>query len=75
MNNIFSSDPSCEQKELNLATFNIIPMTNILGLLEWVDKTSVLKDILNKEYQEKKGPKEDIWQENEALRMRKEWIK
>ncbi|KAL4502183.1 hypothetical protein ABPG72_000418 [Tetrahymena utriculariae] len=75
MNNIFEYDPQCQSKELSLSTFNIIPMTNILGLLEWVDKTSVLKEILNKEFQEKMGTNEDIAQDNEGLRMRREWLK
>ncbi len=37
MNSIFDMDPECLQRELSIATFEIIPMTKTLGLLEWVD--------------------------------------
>jgi DNA-dependent protein kinase catalytic subunit len=49
MNNIFEIDSECQRRSLNISTFQIIPMTKILGLLEWVDKTKVIKEVLERE--------------------------
>ena len=35
---------------MNLKTFNVVPVTNRLGCLEWVDSTEPLKEIINREH-------------------------
>lgn len=43
MNSVFKVDPACQSRDLNLKTFNVVPITNRLGSLEWVDNTEPLK--------------------------------
>jgi len=33
MNRIFAEDPSCENRDLNIKTFKVVPITNRLGSL------------------------------------------
>jgi len=39
MNKIFFFDPECQSREVSLVTFQILPMTKSLGLIEWVDQS------------------------------------
>jgi DNA-dependent protein kinase catalytic subunit len=55
MNRIFSEDPVCENRNLNLKTFKVIPITNRLGSLEWVDNTEPMKALISKEHQRLEG--------------------
>lgn len=50
MNKIFRKDPVCLNRDLNLKTFNVVPITNRLGSLEWVDNTQPLKSIIDREH-------------------------
>jgi DNA-dependent protein kinase catalytic subunit len=50
MNKIFREDPVCLNRDLNLKTFNVVPITNRLGSLEWVDNTQPLKSIIDREH-------------------------
>ena len=43
MNEIFIQDKTCLQRELKINTYEVIPMTTKLGLLEWVPNTVPLK--------------------------------
>lgn len=49
-------------------------MTKTLGIIEWVDSTKVLKEILEKEYQDEQ-PKNDLAANNPAYQSRLEFIK
>ena len=49
MNRIFALDPECSRLSLKLKTFNIVPITKRLGILEWVSNTEPLKSIINTE--------------------------
>lgn len=33
-----------------LCTYGVFPMTKMFGMLEWVDNTTVLKDVIEKEH-------------------------
>ncbi|XP_062919332.1 DNA-dependent protein kinase catalytic subunit isoform X2 [Mobula hypostoma] len=46
MNIILSRDAACSQRNLQLKTYQVIPMTSRLGLIEWLDNTCVFKDFL-----------------------------
>ncbi|XP_048384539.2 DNA-dependent protein kinase catalytic subunit [Stegostoma tigrinum] len=46
MNIILSRDAACSQRNLQLKTYQVIPMTSRLGLIEWLDNTYVVKDLL-----------------------------
>lgn len=47
MNGIFTLDPACENRDLNIKTFGVVPMTNRLGCLEWVDNTEPMKALIS----------------------------
>lgn len=52
MNSFFEATSETSKKDLKISTFAVIPMTKSLGVLEWVGSTKVLKEILEKEYEE-----------------------
>uniref|UniRef100_A0A8B9LXB6 DNA-dependent protein kinase catalytic subunit n=1 Tax=Astyanax mexicanus TaxID=7994 RepID=A0A8B9LXB6_ASTMX len=46
MNIILSQDAACSQRSLMLRTYQVIPMTSRIGLIEWMENTCTLKDFL-----------------------------
>ena len=58
MNTIFSDDPACMNRDLHIKTFNVVPITNRLGSLEWVDNTEPMKNIINREHIRVEGGKD-----------------
>ena len=46
MNEIFSSDPACRSRRLKMVTYEIVPLTDSLGLLEWVPNAEPLKEFM-----------------------------
>ncbi|XP_004680100.1 PREDICTED: DNA-dependent protein kinase catalytic subunit [Condylura cristata] len=46
MNVILSQDAACGQRNLQLKTYHVIPMTSRLGLIEWIENTFTLKELL-----------------------------
>ncbi|MBN3311515.1 PRKDC kinase, partial [Atractosteus spatula] len=47
MNIILSQDAACSQRNLGLRTYQVIPMTTRIGLIEWLENTCTLKDFLD----------------------------
>jgi DNA-dependent protein kinase catalytic subunit len=50
INGIFKEDPSCENRDLNIKTFKVVPISNRLGSFEWVDNTEPMKALISKEH-------------------------
>lgn len=73
MNTIFTDDPTCMNRQLYIKTFNVIPMTNRLGVLEWVDNTEPMKNIINREYMRVERGKLDL-NKSRALEERRKWL-
>ncbi|XP_055968392.1 DNA-dependent protein kinase catalytic subunit [Sorex fumeus] len=46
MNAILSQDAACGQRNLRLKTYRVVPMTSRLGLIEWIENTLTLKELL-----------------------------
>ncbi|CAB4032901.1 DNA-dependent kinase catalytic subunit-like, partial [Paramuricea clavata] len=46
MNDIMQEDPACHQRNLSLKTYKVIPMTSRIGVIEWLENTSVLKEFI-----------------------------
>ncbi|XP_051784693.1 DNA-dependent protein kinase catalytic subunit [Erpetoichthys calabaricus] len=46
MNIILSRDAACSQRNLQLKTYHVIPMTTRIGLIEWLENTCTLKEFL-----------------------------
>ncbi|XP_051572291.1 DNA-dependent protein kinase catalytic subunit-like isoform X3 [Myxocyprinus asiaticus] len=47
MNMILSQDSACSQRSLALRTYQVIPITSRIGLIEWMENTCTLKDFLS----------------------------
>ncbi|XP_051006522.1 DNA-dependent protein kinase catalytic subunit [Acomys russatus] len=46
MNAILSQDAACSQRNMQLRTYRVVPMTSRLGLIEWIENTMTLRDLL-----------------------------
>ncbi|KAM9308363.1 DNA-dependent protein kinase catalytic subunit [Gastrophryne carolinensis] len=46
MNIILSRDAACSQRYLQIKTYQVIPMTTRIGMIEWLENTCTLKDII-----------------------------
>lgn len=50
MNKCFEDDPNCHNRQLKISTFQVVPITNRAGVIEWVNvnnlKTLPLKEII-----------------------------
>ncbi|KAK3580733.1 hypothetical protein CHS0354_005741 [Potamilus streckersoni] len=46
MNQVFNNDPACRNRKLKLRTYQVIPMTSRVGLIEWMNNTIPLKEFL-----------------------------
>ena len=79
MNKIFREDPSCQNRDINLKTFKVVPVTNRLGTLEWVENTEMLKSIINREYCRLQSPAGKLAESKSLSSVRetikKEWLR
>lgn len=46
MNNVLSRDASCSQRKLAVRTYSVIPVSKKCGLLQFVENTRILQDII-----------------------------
>jgi DNA-dependent protein kinase catalytic subunit len=46
MNKSVFNEAGCSIRNLRIKTFHVIPITNRLGMLEWVDNTEPLKSVI-----------------------------
>ena len=67
MNIILLKDTECEKREHFIRRFEVVPIKNTTGLLEWVDNTRALRTFLEKELREvTNNPSLDMFQKNDA---------
>ncbi|KAM0674968.1 serine/threonine-protein kinase M1 [Gurleya vavrai] len=50
LNNIFKRDENCQNRNLYIRTYCVIPLTHKNGIIEWIDGLTSLKTICEKEY-------------------------
>lgn len=67
MNTSVLTETDCSIRNLKIKTFNVIPITNWLGMLEWVDGTEPLKQVIVWEHGES-------FDNNTALKARWKWL-
>jgi DNA-dependent protein kinase catalytic subunit len=72
MNKIFATDPTCENRDLRLKTFGVVPISNRLATFEWVSNTEPMKAIISKEHKRQFGGK-DIHEARAQLK-RMHWL-
>ncbi|XP_075684227.1 DNA-dependent protein kinase catalytic subunit [Rhinoderma darwinii] len=46
MNIVLSQDAACKQRYMQLKTYQVIPMTTRIGMIEWLENTCTLKDFI-----------------------------
>ncbi|KAM5158207.1 DNA-dependent protein kinase catalytic subunit [Mantella aurantiaca] len=46
MNIILSQDAACSQRYMQIKTYQVIPMTTRIGMIEWLENTCTLKDFI-----------------------------
>ncbi|XP_013210333.1 DNA-dependent protein kinase catalytic subunit [Microtus ochrogaster] len=46
MNAILSQNAACSQRNMQLRTYRVVPMTSRLGLIEWIENTMTLKELI-----------------------------
>mmetsp|Transcript_22461 Transcript_22461/g.21607 ORF Transcript_22461/g.21607 Transcript_22461/m.21607 type:complete len:135 (+) Transcript_22461:516-920(+) len=73
MNTILRDDSYCQNRDLNIKTFKVVPITNRLGTLEWVDETEPMKALINKEHLKVEHGKD--LNASKALNDRRKWLK
>jgi DNA-dependent protein kinase catalytic subunit len=71
-NKIFKENPACENRNLYLKTFDVVPVTNRLGTFEWVSDTCPLKELIEKEH--KRISKGKDLNGSKALSERRKWL-
>ncbi|XP_044280098.1 DNA-dependent protein kinase catalytic subunit isoform X2 [Varanus komodoensis] len=52
MNIVLLRDAACSQRNMQLKTYQVIPMTTRIGLIEWLENTCTLKEFLLKSMSE-----------------------
>ncbi len=53
MNDLYDNDPNCNQSNsahIAVRTYKVIPMSSKLGMIEWLDNTRPLKDLIEESY-------------------------
>ncbi len=46
INDLLKADSQCYQRNLSIKTYQVIPMTNKLALIEWLPETKTLKEVI-----------------------------
>eukprot|EP01087_Luapelamoeba_hula_P000112 TRINITY_DN10064_c0_g1_i1.p1 TRINITY_DN10064_c0_g1~~TRINITY_DN10064_c0_g1_i1.p1 ORF type:complete len:1634 (-),score=246.38 TRINITY_DN10064_c0_g1_i1:51-4931(-) len=49
MNEIFVQNPQCSKRRLAIKTYQVVPMTPKVGIIEWLENTRPLKEIIEEE--------------------------
>ncbi|CDW71353.1 dna-dependent protein kinase catalytic subunit [Stylonychia lemnae] len=73
INSIFKDDAQCQNRDLYIKTFKVVPITNRLGTLEWVDDTEPMKSLINREHMRNEAGKD--LNQSRALNERRKWLK
>ncbi|GFT93732.1 DNA-dependent protein kinase catalytic subunit [Nephila pilipes] len=74
MNDIYANDIHCSQRHLSLRTYKVVPLSNRLGLIEWVDNTIVLHDFLKDGMSDEERRKFYTSGEDVALKRFNNWV-
>lgn len=55
MNELFRQDAECTRRGLALPTYEVVPMTGKVGLIEWIDNTKPIKALIEEEIAKGQG--------------------
>ena len=66
INDLLKSDPRCYQRNLAIKTYQVIPMTTKLALIEWLAETKTLKSVI---YEARTDEEIKAWDSNSSPNM------
>lgn len=72
MNKCFKDDPNCHNRQLKISTFQVVPITNRAGVIEWVNvnsKTLPLKEIIENNLDDDTGVSK-----SKAILVLRKWL-
>mmetsp|Transcript_15125 Transcript_15125/g.59220 ORF Transcript_15125/g.59220 Transcript_15125/m.59220 type:complete len:1470 (+) Transcript_15125:2-4411(+) len=55
MNELFRQDAECTRRGLSLPTYEVVPMTGKVGLIEWIENTKPIKALVEEEIARSQG--------------------
>ncbi|CAH1171231.1 unnamed protein product [Phaedon cochleariae] len=55
MNDIFRSDATCSNNGLDILTYQVIPLTSSLGIIQWINDTEPLSEFMKKSLKSEKA--------------------
>lgn len=60
INRLLAKDADARRRNLYIRTFSVIPLNESTGMIQWVNDTMVLRNILQEYYINDKGPGDDF---------------
>jgi len=75
MNEIFAGDSQCTRRFLKLPTYQVIPMTSKVGMIEWIDNTKPLKALIEDELSKDSSKDKESIQSIPAAKKRDQWLR
>eukprot|EP01125_Pyxidicula_operculata_P008002 TRINITY_DN2699_c0_g1_i1.p1 TRINITY_DN2699_c0_g1~~TRINITY_DN2699_c0_g1_i1.p1 ORF type:complete len:2900 (-),score=828.74 TRINITY_DN2699_c0_g1_i1:54-8009(-) len=75
MNQILKNDNQSSKRKLHINTYKVVPMTNRVGIIQWIENTKPLKSIIEQEIAKQLGEKEVDILSIEASKLHNDWIK
>eukprot|EP00743_Colponemidia_sp_Colp-15_P008934 GILK01009748.1.p1 GENE.GILK01009748.1~~GILK01009748.1.p1 ORF type:complete len:1463 (+),score=312.38 GILK01009748.1:308-4390(+) len=72
-NEIFHTDAATAARQLDIKTFQVVPMNKRLGVIEWVQNTVPLKEMIEEEATKRVNKKTSL-HTNEAAAARQAWL-
>lgn len=75
MNEIFYQDNQCTKRNLSLLTYQVVPMTSQVGLIEWIDNTKPLKALIEDEINKLSSASKLSIQSIPAAKKRDQWLR
>jgi len=76
MNEILSRDPAASKRGLRVTTYQVVPMTSKVGIIEWINDTKPLREILEEQLAiQTKMPRSQVSISRlEATKIHNDWI-
>ncbi|KAJ5076723.1 DNA-dependent protein kinase catalytic subunit [Anaeramoeba ignava] len=72
MNQIMQSDPICCQRRLKIQTYQVVPVTPRVGLIEWLDNTKPFHSMVGEKAPKPKNNQKFVF--DECVEMYRNWL-
>eukprot|EP01127_Copromyxa_protea_P009733 TRINITY_DN2312_c1_g1_i1.p1 TRINITY_DN2312_c1_g1~~TRINITY_DN2312_c1_g1_i1.p1 ORF type:complete len:1006 (-),score=210.43 TRINITY_DN2312_c1_g1_i1:26-2773(-) len=75
VNEILAQDANTSKRKLKVHTYKVVPMTNRVGIIEWVDNTSPLKRVIEDELAKDSKDKSANILKLDAAKVHETWLR